>query len=201
MFNKILHMTTNRNPLQKWFITFPKSGSVEKTDFLKILEELSLTYYIICKETHLDGTPHLHAVIWLKDKLSKSKVLKFFKEKYPDSNKRIHVKSVRNLSASIEYCKKEDAQYLESPSGPPKRAYRYPAWMVSACKAAFKRTPEEMAAEFREETSRLQLEKSKIDFQLRELSKQLPYSQTQCDILETKLKLIVETLSMRFRGM
>ena len=73
--------------------------------------------------------------------------------------------------------------------------------MVSACKAAFKRTPEEMAAEFREETSRLQLEKSKIDFQLRELSKQLPYSQTQCDILETKLKLIVETLSMRFRGM
>ena len=154
----------NRHPLQKFFVTFPKSGLITKHEFLAICKEMKLAYYIACQETHEDGTPHIHVLLWLKSKKTKSRLLKFFKDKFPNDNKRIHVQSVRNFKATIEYCKKEDDQYLESPGGPPRRAFKYPTWMVHQCKQHFKKHPADMAADFRSETSELENRKKGDQF-------------------------------------
>ncbi len=193
--------STNRHPIQKFFVTFPKSGELTKTEFLKCCKELHLTYYIVCKETHEDGSPHLHALLWFHSKKTKSRLLKFFKEKYPNDNKRIHVESVRNFKATIEYCKKEDSQYLESPGGPPKRPYKYPAWMVSACKQHFKQHPADMASEYRAETLRLENRKREIDKILLKILLDFPNSASQCHILESERNDIVHSLLMRAGGL
>ncbi len=106
--------TSNRHPVQKYFITFPKS-TVSKLAFLNILKELHLDYYIICEEKHQDGTPHLHVLTWFHTKKTKATLLKYLRRKFPDDYKRIHLSSIRNLPAAIDYCKKEDEDYLESP--------------------------------------------------------------------------------------
>lgn len=193
--------STNRHPIQKFFVTFPKSGEITKTVFLKICKELHLTYYIVCKETHEDGSPHLHALLWFKSKKTKSRLLKFFKEKFPNDNKRIHVESVRNFKATIEYCKKEDSQYIELPGGPPKRPYKYPAWMVSACKQHFKQHPADMASEYRAETIRLENRKREIDKILPKILLDFPNSASQCHILESERNDIVHSLLMRAGGL
>ena len=193
--------STNRHPIQKFFVTFPKSGELTKAEFLKCCKELHLTYYIVCKETHEDGSPHLHALLWFHSKKTKSRLLKFFKEKYPNDNKRIHVESVRNFKATIEYCKKEDSQYLESPGGPPKRPYKYPAWMVSACKQHFKQHPADMASEYRAETLRLENRKREIDKILPKILLDFPNSASQCHILESERNDIVHSLLMRAGGL
>lgn len=105
--------SNNRNPVKQLFITFPKSN-VDKHQFRDDLLRFEPDYYKICEEKHEDGTPHLHAVIRFKNKFSKAFVLKYFKEKYPDDYKRIHVKPVRSIKQSIKYLSKEDPNPLES---------------------------------------------------------------------------------------
>ncbi len=195
------HSNTNRHPIQKFFVTFPKSGAVTKHAFLKCCQELRLTYYIVCKETHEDGTPHLHALLWFHTKKTKARLLKFFKDKYPNDNKRIHVESVRNIKATVEYCKKEDAQYLETPGGPPKRKYKYPIWMVSACQQHFKSHPAVMAQQFRDETRKLENRKKEIDKILPKLLMDFPNSASQCHILEQERNDIVHSLCLRAGGL
>lgn len=190
-------MSQNRHPIQKFFITFPKSGELSKHEFYKHCEELNLAYYLIAKESHEDGTPHLHALLWFKSKKTKARLLKFFKDKFPNDNKRIHVQSVRNLEATIAYLRKEDATPLEHPDGLPKRNYKFPNWMVQACKDLFQRHPEEMAREYRENTRKLQNRKKEIDKILPKLLLDYPNSATQTHILEKELKDIVLTLLSR----
>lgn len=190
-------MSQNRHPIQKFFITFPKSGELSKHEFYKHVEELNLTYYLISQETHEDGTPHLHALLWFKSKKTKARLLKFFKDKFPNDNKRIHVESVRNLEATLTYLRKEDTAPFEHPDGLPKKEYKYPNWMVLACKQAFKCHPADMAREYREETERLQKRKNEIHNEIQKLLFTFPYSETQTHILEQEYKSIVLTLLSR----
>lgn len=104
---------TNRNPVKQLFITFPHS-TVDKCIFRDDLLRFEPDYYKVCEEKHKDGSPHLHAVVRFKNKYSKSFVLKYFKEKYPEDYKRIDVKPVRSIKKSITYLSKEDANPLES---------------------------------------------------------------------------------------
>lgn len=106
--------TKNRNPVKQFFITFPKSGLVDKVIFRDSLLRFDPEYYKVSQETHADGTPHLHAVLKCKNKYSKSFVLKYFKEKYPDDYKRIDVEPVRSIKNAIQYISKEDSEPLES---------------------------------------------------------------------------------------
>lgn len=104
-------MTTNRNPLKQLFITFPKS-TVDKSIFRDSLLVFDPDYYKIVEEKHQDGSPHLHAVLRLKKKLTKSKVLKKLKESYPEDYKRIDVQSVRSIKHALAYLSKEDPNPL-----------------------------------------------------------------------------------------
>lgn len=106
----------SRNPLQRYFLTFPKSREVSIESLIQLLP--SYEYYIACRETHKDGTPHIHICISLEKKITKSQLLKPFKEEYPDDWKRIHVRSTRNFNGAVDYCKKEDTNYIEQGTPP-----------------------------------------------------------------------------------
>ncbi len=188
--------TSNRHPVQKYFITYPKS-TVSKLAFLNVFKELHLDYYIICEEEHQDGTPHLHVLVWFHTKKTKATLLKYLRRKFPDDYKRIHLSSIRNLNAAIDYCKKEDEDYLEDPKGLPKRPYKYPVWMTNQCLLLFGRHPEAMVAEAKAELLILETRKKEIDVILPKLLMDLPNSQSQCHILELELNSISSKLLLR----
>ncbi len=113
-------MTTknNRNKIKQWFITYPQWLKESKIDIRdKLISSYSIDYYKICKETHEDGNPHFHAVIRLREPMSKSQIIKRFKEIYTNDYKRIDVKPVRSIKHSLQYLSKEDTTPLESAGG------------------------------------------------------------------------------------
>ena len=109
---------TNRNKIKQWFLTYPQWKNESKLDIRdNLISSYSINYYKICKETHEDGNPHFHAVIRLRESMSKSQILKRFKDIYPNDYKRIDVKPVRSIKHSLQYLSKEDTAPLESAGG------------------------------------------------------------------------------------
>ena len=105
----------NRNPIKQYFITFPQSGDVSKEDFYRKHQVLGDIAYAKCAlESHEDGQPHLHLLLILKKGITKSKMLTFYKDAYPNDNLRIDIAPIRNISASLDYLEKEDDQCLET---------------------------------------------------------------------------------------
>lgn len=103
----------NRNKMKQFFVTFPKS-KIDKHEFRDVLSPELVNWYMIVEEKHKDGTPHLHALYKLKDGITKSQLLKIYKQKFPDDYMRIDVKPVRSLKHSIAYLSKEDKDPLVS---------------------------------------------------------------------------------------
>lgn len=101
----------NRNPVKQLFITFPKSN-VDKTEFRDALLQFQPEFYYIVEEKHKDGTPHLHAVIYLKNPYSYSHVAKKLAINYPNDYKRIDVSPVRSIEHALKYLSKEDEKPL-----------------------------------------------------------------------------------------
>ncbi len=100
--------TTNRNPVRHVFITWPKTPITAPLFAAEIRTLFDVQAIEVATEKHSDGTDHLHAVIQFNNKYSCPHILKKFKDKYPDSNKRIHVRSIRSLSHALTYIRKED---------------------------------------------------------------------------------------------
>ena len=104
-------MTTNRNRIKRWFITYPKCGQTTKTSFARtILRQYKCAYLKAVQETHQDGTPHLHVYLVLQNANTHAQFLKFITKSYPDNWKRIHLQSVRNPKATLQYLEKEDSE-------------------------------------------------------------------------------------------
>ena len=98
----------NRNPLKQIFYTFPQSGNVSQGDFLEVI--LSMTqvdYYKIATETHEDGNPHFHAYVKYSRGITKAKILKSLKNKYPNDYKRIDVQACKSPQDAVNYLDKE----------------------------------------------------------------------------------------------
>lgn len=108
--------SANRNPMNWCFLTFPQSQQVSKEMFLESMTPLGpFTFTCVARETHEDGSPHLHALVRFVNALSKSKVIKFFKETYPDDYKRIDVGRIKRQSSPYHayvYLTKEDPEPL-----------------------------------------------------------------------------------------
>lgn len=105
----------NRHKIKQWFFTFPKSGDLTKQEFMNSLTEFSPSLYYKCvKESHKDGTSHLHAIYKFTYGVSKANLLKFLKEEYPNDWKRIHIAPVRSMLKAQEYLSKEDQNPLIS---------------------------------------------------------------------------------------
>ncbi len=96
----------NRNPIKQWSITFPQSGEVTRKGFVDTFPPFDEVY--CCQEKHENGGNHLHLGIRLLKPLSKSKMLKWIKVKWPNDFKRIQVQTTRNIKQWQDYCMKED---------------------------------------------------------------------------------------------
>lgn len=99
----------NRNPIIRWFITFPKT-EMEREDFINQLPPCS--YYCVAREEHKDGNHHLHTVAILKKGLNKHGMLHYLRTKFPNDYMRIDAEPIRDLNNSIDYCRKEDPECI-----------------------------------------------------------------------------------------
>lgn len=114
-------MTTksNRNKIRQWFITYPQWSPNQKETLLNLFlsSDNKLIYYKIAQETHVDGNPHYHLILKLEEGYTKTQLLNIFKTAYPEQYKKIDIKSIRSLKASVTYLSKEDKECLEHPDG------------------------------------------------------------------------------------
>ncbi len=100
--NEIRH----RDPLKNYFLTFPTCKLNESQLWKTLWQPLILTYGAIVQEDHKDGQKHLHAIIFLKNKINKNNLLKILKRLFPDDWKRIHIRSLRSYKFAYNYMTK-----------------------------------------------------------------------------------------------
>lgn len=131
--------TRNRNPRKQWFITYPQWPSTDRNAIIQKYSDYD--YYIVCKEKHKDLSDHYHLLIRFVETKTKKDLIEFVKRSYPNDWKRIHINSVRNLKAAIEYCKKEDTAYMES--GNLTISTRFRKWYNRQFEATFGTTVQE----------------------------------------------------------
>lgn len=152
---RFIGSVSNRNPKKQWFITYPKWNSTHSN----IIAAFSnYDYYIVCKEKHKDGTTHFHLLIKFTLVVRKAELIEMVRTKYPNDWKRVHIQPVRNLKAAIEYCKKEDPDYVEFGSIDIKTKFQ--KWYHQTFKEVFGQTVEEHDKEIDD----MILERIKIDY-------------------------------------
>ncbi len=96
----------HRDPLKRYFLTFP-TCKLNETELWNILEQpLMLTYGSIVQEDPKDGQKHLYAIIYLQNKINKNNILKILKRLFPDDWKRVHIKSLRSHKFAYNYISK-----------------------------------------------------------------------------------------------
>ncbi len=104
--------TRNRNPIKRWFITFPTSN-ISKCDFATLFSQflmIDIIYICCAEEHHADGIPHLHMLIIFQEGIKFRNLLNFVRENLPDDWKRIHFAPVRSIKHANDYIHKEDPE-------------------------------------------------------------------------------------------
>lgn len=105
-------MSTFRFNSRNVFLTYPQCPA-EKLDLLAWLQTtFPIKDWIITKEAHEDGSPHLHVVLQFNRKVNKRNADCF---DYPVEDRTYHpnIQTPRKINDCIEYCKK-DGDYLAS---------------------------------------------------------------------------------------
>lgn len=99
-------MSDNRNKCKQYFITFPQSGKVTKKEFVDSLPPVEAGFAVT--EEHEDGGMHIHALVKLRNGITKANLLKYIIKKWPDDYKRIDIQITKNLNKAQVYLQKED---------------------------------------------------------------------------------------------
>jgi len=113
----------NRNPVCQWFITFPRW--IEYAD-IKEFEKLSpkSKWGYVVKESHEDGGIHYHLMLKLNKGITKSKMLSYWTEKFPQDYKRIDIQPTKDFRAAHSYLQKEQLDVYEWGQG-----MKLPVWI------------------------------------------------------------------------
>jgi len=91
-----------RDKIKSWMLTYPKCDAT-KEDLLEHLRSIdNVLEYVICRELHKDGTPHLHAHVKFMNGVQKLK-LKVFD--LPSSTG--HYEATKSRAGAIKYCQKD----------------------------------------------------------------------------------------------
>lgn len=143
-------MTTNRNPIKHYFVTFPQSGQITRNQFFDVLNFKPLDYYLVALESHADGNPHMHAVLAYKKGVTRAQFLKQLKLQYPEDYKRIKIESWRTLKT--DYLRKEDETPLEGGKLPGK-TLKYNKRDITFAQEQGYESVDEMVAAYRSEKS------------------------------------------------
>lgn len=103
---------TNRNPVKQWSITFPQCGAnLERKVFADTFPPRDAC--IVAREEHEDGGFHLHLGLKLKKGITKTKLLAWIQNRWPNDYMRIDVQATRSISQWNDYLGKEDPQVYE----------------------------------------------------------------------------------------
>lgn len=103
----------SNKPIKSWFITFPQSKDVSLQQFLDVFMVYPVQYYLLVKELHEDGNPHIHMIIQFKGKRTFSAMLGRVKEKFPNDWKRIQLATLRSKNDAYIYLGKDSKEKLE----------------------------------------------------------------------------------------
>lgn len=97
---------------RNFFLTFNNYTDAEEMGFYDALKKDGVKYYVIGREVGKQGTPHLQGTICFGNPRSFDAIKKRYCQK-------IHWEPVKDLAASIKYCKKdgEFSTYGEEPKG------------------------------------------------------------------------------------
>lgn len=97
---------------KSFFLTYPQC-TLTKEEAIAQLKVLGpTTYWVIGREKHEDGNPHLHAVVTFTYKRN-VKSVNFFDLKGENTTYHGNYQTCKNVDASINYCKK-DGDWIES---------------------------------------------------------------------------------------
>ena len=113
----------NRNPVCQWFITFPRWNEYgDIKEFEKIAPKSKWGYVV--KESHEDGGIHYHLMLKLTKGITKSKMLSYWTEKFPNDYKRIDIQPTKDFRAAYNYLGKEQLDVYEWGKG-----MNIPVWL------------------------------------------------------------------------
>lgn len=94
-----------------FLLTFPRCATTKSLAMERIVKSTSFTaqYALVAQEKHVDGFPHLHIIIYSKDRIRtrNPSFFDFIAEKHGD------YKVTRDFETTYRYCTKEDATPLE----------------------------------------------------------------------------------------
>ena len=114
----------NRNPVCQWFITFPRWNEYEDIKQFELIAPKSKWGYVV-KESHEDGGIHYHLMLKLVKGITKSKMLSYWREKFPQDYKRIDVQPTKDFRAAHTYLQKDQLDVYEWGKG-----MDLPCWMI-----------------------------------------------------------------------
>lgn len=97
----------NRNPIKRFFVTFPQWHNSSKSQIMLEHKELDIQNYLICKEKHEDEKDHYHLLYILDKPRSWKTIVKWYQTKYNNDYKRIKVEAVKSMRHAINYIKKD----------------------------------------------------------------------------------------------
>lgn len=100
---------SNRNACKQWSITFPQSGEVKREEFTNSFPPYDAA--ICSQEEHAEEKGvHLHLGLKIKKGLTKTKMLKWIRTRWPNDFKRIDVQPTRSIDCWNDYISKEDPE-------------------------------------------------------------------------------------------
>jgi len=91
-----------RDPKVHWFLTYPQNGATIAELLSALSSTLSIDQYLIARELHKDGQPHLHAYLKLKDGVT----LKDAPSVFSVLEKSGNYQPCRSCKNVIKYCNK-----------------------------------------------------------------------------------------------
>jgi len=92
---------------KRFFLTYPQCASIPEELLFFLREQASVDYYLISKETHKDGSPHLHACVEFSEHQRHGVSWLDFNGKHPNKQ------DPRNWGACKTYCRK-DGNFIET---------------------------------------------------------------------------------------
>jgi len=95
---------------KRFFLTYPQCAAIPHELAVFFMFKADVKYYLIAKEKHADGSPHLHACVEFDSVQRHSVDWLDYEGKHPNKQ------DPRNWAACMQYCKK-DGDFIDGPEG------------------------------------------------------------------------------------
>lgn len=122
---------------KQFLLTYPHCNDLDGLRTLFHETYANSRYFVIGRERHADGEPHLHSVIILQRRFDAGE------RSFDFNGYHANIQAVRNVNQAIEYVKK-DGDYIEEGEDPSKRANNWRTIQQSETEEDFWRNVQEL---------------------------------------------------------